>query len=163
MPWIPIKIVLGNFYHGLFKWCKHSLDIRVEGDFLECDEARALDIIHGLSSYFVYDHGFDTVIDRLSTIEKRMDALDLREGEKPKPDRKEILEIDDDWEPFVTISISNQDFLAYCDIGSMVPIIPRIIYDSLTLTNMDKFPYFHEHANGNVSEIQGRAKVIQVM
>src|SRR4051812_10984325 len=22
MPWIPIKIVLRNFYHGLFKWCK---------------------------------------------------------------------------------------------------------------------------------------------
>src|SRR3954469_19670931 len=51
MPWIPIKIVLRNFYHGLFKWCKHSLDIIAEGDFLECDEARALEIIHGLSSY----------------------------------------------------------------------------------------------------------------
>ena len=31
-----------------------------EGDFLECDEAIALDIIHGLSSYFVYDRGLDT-------------------------------------------------------------------------------------------------------
>ena len=62
MPWIPIKIVLRNFYHGLFIWCKHSLYIIAEGDFLECDEAKALDIIHGLSSYFVYDHGFDTII-----------------------------------------------------------------------------------------------------
>src|SRR3954463_2349499 len=60
MPWVSIKIVLRNFYHGLFKWCKHSLDIIAEGDFLECDEARALEIIHGLSSYFVYDHSFDT-------------------------------------------------------------------------------------------------------
>src|SRR4051812_42451983 len=66
MPWISIKIVLRNFYHGLFRWCKHSLDIIAEGDFLECDVARALDIIHGLSSYFVYDHGFDTIIDRLA-------------------------------------------------------------------------------------------------
>ena len=32
MPWIPIRIVLGNFYFGLFKWCKHSLDIIAEGD-----------------------------------------------------------------------------------------------------------------------------------
>ena len=62
MPWLPIKIVLRNFYHGLFRWCKHSLDIIAKGDFLECDEAKALDIIHGLSSYFVYDHGFDTII-----------------------------------------------------------------------------------------------------
>ena len=81
MPWIPLGIVLRNFYDGIFKWCKHSLDIITEGDFLECDEARALEIIHGLSSYFVYDHGFDTIIDRLATIEKRIDALDLKEVE----------------------------------------------------------------------------------
>src|ERR1041385_8242147 len=116
MPWIPIKIVLRNFYHGIFKWCKHSLDIIAEGDFLECDEARALDILHGLSSYFVYDRSIDTVIDRLATIEKRMDALDLKKVEEPKPNKKDIFEIDGDWEPFVRISISNQDFLAFCDI-----------------------------------------------
>src|SRR3954469_8679098 len=120
MPRIPIKIVLRNFYHCLFKWCKHSLDIIAEGDFLECDEARALDILHSLSSYFVYDRSFDTDIDRLATLEKRMDALDLRKVEEFKSNKKEMLEIDDDWEPFVRISISNQDFLAFCDIGSMV-------------------------------------------
>ena len=102
-----------NFLLWYFKWCKHSLDIIAEGDFLECDEARALEIIHGLSSYFVYDQGFDTVIDRLATVEKRIDALDLKEGEKPKPPKEEILETEDDWEPFVRISISNQDFLAF--------------------------------------------------
>src|SRR4051812_21163314 len=114
MPWIPIRIVLRNFYFGLFKWCKRSLDFKAEGDFLECDEARALEIIHDLSTYFVYDHGLDIVIDRLATIEKRIDALELKEVEKPKPHREEILEIDDDWKPFVRISISNQDFLAFC-------------------------------------------------
>jgi hypothetical protein len=161
MPWIPIKIVLRNFYHGLFRWCKHSLDIIAEGDFLECDEARALDIIHGLSSYFVYDHGFDTVIDRLATIEKRLDALDIREGEKPKPGRKDILEIEDDWEPFVRISISNQDFLAYCDIGSMVSTMPKVVHDSLNL-HMVNSSFYHEHANGDVSKIQGKVKDVQV-
>src|SRR3954469_15546640 len=81
MPWIPIRIVLRNFYFGLFKCCKHSLDLIAEGDYLECDEARALEIIHGLSSYFVYD-GFDTVINRLATIENRINALGLKEEEK---------------------------------------------------------------------------------
>ena len=47
MPWLPIR----NFYFGLFKWCKHSLDLIAEGDFLECDEAKDLEIIHGLSSF----------------------------------------------------------------------------------------------------------------
>src|SRR4051812_15009810 len=78
MPWIPIIIIHRNFYFGIFKWCKHSLDIIAEGDFLKCNEARALDIIYGLSSYFVYDHVLDTVIDRLYTTEKRIDALDLK-------------------------------------------------------------------------------------
>src|ERR1041385_3543401 len=133
MPWIPIKIVLRNFYHGLYKWCKHSLDILAEGDFLECDEARALDILHGLSSYFVYGRSIDTVIYRLATIEKRMDALDLRKVEELKSNKNEMLEIDDDWEAFVRISISNQDFLAFCDIGSMVSTMPKIVYDSLKL------------------------------
>src|SRR3954467_13791975 len=62
MPWLPIIIVLKKNLFGLFKWCKHSLDTIDEGDFLECDEARALEIIHGLSRYFVYD-GLDTVVD----------------------------------------------------------------------------------------------------
>src|SRR3954462_13560398 len=107
MPWIPINIVLRNFYHSLFKWCKHSLDIIAEGDFLECDQARAIDILHGLSSYFVYDLSVDTVIDRLAAIEKRMDDLHLRKVEELKTNKKEMLEIDDYWEPFVRISISN--------------------------------------------------------
>ena len=97
MPWIPIRIVLRNFYFGLFKWCKHSLDHIAEGDFLECDEARSLEIIHGISSYFVYDQGFNTVIDRLATIEKRIDALELKEVEKPKTPREEIFEKEGDW------------------------------------------------------------------
>ena len=111
------------FYFGLFKWCKHSLDLIAEGYFLECDEARGLEIIHGLSSYFIYD-GLDTVVDRIATIEKKLDALDLKEVGKLKPPKKEILEMEDDWEPFVRIFIFNQNLLAYCDIVSMVSTMP---------------------------------------
>src|ERR1041385_3155149 len=157
MPWIPIIIVLINFYHGLFKWCKQSLDNIFEGDFLECDEARALDILHSLSSYFVYDCSIDTVIDRLATIEKRMDDLDLRKVEELKPNKKEMLEIDDDCEPFVRISISNQDFLALCDIGSIVSTMPKIVYESLKL-DMDKLSSYHEHSNGDISKVKGKVK-----
>src|SRR4051812_14648468 len=129
MPWLPIRFVLRNFYFGLLKWCKHSLDLIAEGDLIECDEARDLEIIHGLSSYFVYD-GLDIVVDWISTIEKKLDALDLKEVGKLKPSEKEILEIEDDWEPFVRIVIFNQTILAYCDIGSMVSTMPKTIYDS---------------------------------
>src|ERR1041385_9507657 len=120
MPSISIKIVLRNFYHGFLKWCKHSLDIIAEGDFLECDEDRALEILHSISSYFVYDRSIDTVIDRHATIEKRLDALELGKVEEIKSNKKEMLVIDNDWEPLVRISISNHGFLALCDIGSTV-------------------------------------------
>src|ERR1041384_3342051 len=161
MPWIPIKFLLRNFYHGIFKWCKHSLDIIAEGDFLECDEARSLDILHSLSSYFVYDRSVDTVIDRLATIEKRLDALDLSKVEELKPNKKEMLEIDYDWEPFVRINISNQSFLAFCDIGSIVSTMPKIVYDSLKL-DVDKLSSYHEHSNGDISEVKGKVNEAQV-
>ena len=106
---------------------------------------------------------FDTVINRIATIEKRLDALVLKEVESLNPPREEILEIENDWEPFVRVVISNQNFLAFCDIGSTVSIMPSFIYDSLYLASMDKFPSFHEHSNGDISEIQGRLKDVQVM
>src|ERR1041384_6750197 len=53
--------------------------------------------------------------------------------------------------------------LLFCDIGSTVSIMPSFICDSLYLASMDKFPYFHEHSNGDISEIQGRLKDVQVM
>ena len=84
-------ILLETFYHGVFKWCKFSLDLLVAENFLRCEETKALDIINALSSFFVYDHGIDAIIDRLATIEKKIDALDLREVEKHKPVREEIL------------------------------------------------------------------------
>ena len=86
-----------------------------------------------------------------------MDDLDLRKVAELKFNKKEMLEIDDDWEPIVRISISNQDFLALCDIGSMVSTMPKRFYDPLKL-NMDNFSSYHEHTNGDISEIQGKVK-----
>ena len=65
-----MQVLLRTFYYGVFRWCKHSLDLLAGGDFVECEETRALDIINGLSSFFVYDHGVDAIIDRLDNIEK---------------------------------------------------------------------------------------------
>ena len=75
-------------------------------------------------------------------------------------EKEHILKIDDNWEPFVRISISNRDFIAYCDIGSMVFTMPKVVYDSLLLY-MEIFSSFHEHANGDISEIQGKVKDVQ--
>src|SRR3954463_11926655 len=41
--------------------------------------------------------------------------------------------------------------------------MPSFIYDSLYLASMENFPSFHEHSNGDISEIQGRLKDVQGM
>ena len=128
----------------------------------ECEETKDLDIINGFTSFFVYDHGVDAIIDRLDNIEKKIDALNLKEEERPIQGGQDLLEIEDDWEPFVRISTFNQYFLAYCDIGSMVSTMPKTVYDYLKLENMVDFPFRHAHANGDVSKIVGKVNNIQV-
>ena len=77
-PEKSMSILLDTFYHGVYKWCKFSLDLLAGGNFLRCDEVKALDIIDGISSYFIYHHGIDAILDSLAAIERRIDALDLK-------------------------------------------------------------------------------------
>src|SRR3954470_14802474 len=59
-------------------------------------------------------------------------------------------------------NIFNQNLLAYCDIGSMVSTIPKTVYDSLKLVSMVDLPCLHDHSNGNLYEIKGEVKNLQV-
>src|SRR3954467_8417427 len=43
----------------------------------------------------------------------------------------------------------------------MVSTMPKVFYDSLKF-NMNKLSSYHEHANGDISEIQGRIKDVPV-
>ena len=72
------------------------------------------------------------------------------------------MEIEDDWEPYVKINIFNQNLLAYCDIGSMISTMPKTVYDSLKLVSMVDLRSFHDHSNGNLYEIKGEVKNLQV-
>ena len=55
MPWIHIQVIFRSFYYGIFEWCRHSLDMIAGMNFLECNEARTLDIINGLANLIVND------------------------------------------------------------------------------------------------------------
>ena len=81
---------------------------------------------------------------------------------RPTQGGQDLLEVEDDWEPFIRISIFNQDLLAYCDIGSMVSSMPKTVYDSLKLESMVDFPFYHAHANGDISKIVGKVNNVQV-
>ena len=100
-----------TFYYGVFRWCKHSLDLLAGGDFIECEETKPLDIINGLSSFFVYDHGVDAIMDKLDIIEKKINDLDLKEVERPTQVGEEILEIEDDLDPLLGLAFFTKTFL----------------------------------------------------
>ena len=102
------------------------------------------------------------ITERLDSIERNIDALSLKEVERPTQGGQDLLEIKYDWKPFIRISIFNQDFLAYCDIGSMVSSMPKTVYDSLKLESMVDYPFYQAHANGDMSKIVGKVNNIQV-
>ena len=73
-----------------------------------------------------------------------------------------ISELENDWEPYIKISIDNQSFIAYCDLGSMISTMPKMVYDYLKYENMIDYPFYHPHANGTISKIEGLVKNVQV-
>src|SRR3954466_11904854 len=44
----------------------------------------------------------------------------------------------------------------------MVSTMPKIVYDSLRLVSMVDLPWFHDHSNGDLYEIKGEVKNLQV-
>ena len=44
----------------------------------------------------------------------------------------------------------------------MVSTMPKTVYDSLKLVSMVDLPCFHDHYNGNLYDIKGEVKNIQV-
>ena len=60
------------------------------------------------------------------------------------------------------IWIDNQSFIAYCDIGSMISTMPKMVYDHLKNESMIDYPLYHPYANGNISKFVGLVKDVQI-
>ena len=44
----------------------------------------------------------------------------------------------------------------------MVSSMPKTVYDSLKLESMVDYPFYHAHANGDISKIVGKVNNIQL-
>ena len=78
------------------------------------------------------------MITKLENIEKTLDELTLSHNLKEPP----LVELKNDWEPFIEISIGSEKFRAYCDLGSTMSIMPKMVYDLLNYDNMVNYPIF---------------------
>ena len=83
---LALNILLRWFYLGLFGWCKHALDLIVGGNYLECEDMKALNAINGLVSFMMKDIDLSAINDKLDKIVKKIDNLSLKEIERPLQD-----------------------------------------------------------------------------
>ena len=128
----------------------------VGGIFLDCEETKAFNAINGLVSFFVDDNAISDINYKLDKILKKLDVLSLKEIGRPLQDGKTLTELENDWEPYIRIQIDNQNFIAFCDIGSMLSTMPKIVYDSIKCESMIDYPFYHPHANESISKIIGK-------
>ena len=91
------------------------------------------------------------MLTRLDKIERSLNDINLSNPAKEQP----LVELKNDWEPFIEIIIGGEKFHAYCDLGSPMSIMPKIVFDLLKLDGMVDYPVFHFHTNGTIMKSLG--------
>jgi hypothetical protein len=119
------------------------LDATTEGDFLHCDGDQAFNIIKKLITIYSMPTDFDSslmsIFNRLNTLETHTASLNtcystLRKHFDYVPTNSEP----SSWYPTVKITISGKTFHACCDIMSEFYLIPKDVYESLSLWKLSK-------------------------
>ena len=141
---MDLRVLIKKFYHGLFSVYQLALDTMVGETFSEIDSMKAHNILSGLAIFPLVDE--TGIFSKLDKIEKSIDDLTLSHNLKEQP----LVELKNDWEPFIEINIGNEKFRAYCDLGSTMSIMPKMIYDLLKYDNLVGYPVFHFHADGTI-------------
>ena len=75
----------------------------VEGNFLECEDTKALNAINGLVRLLSEDIDKKAIHDKLDKIIEMIGKLNLNEVERPLQSGKVLTELENDWEPYIKI------------------------------------------------------------
>jgi hypothetical protein len=119
------------------------LDATAGGDFLHCDGDQAFNIIKKLITIYSMPTDFDSslvrIFARLNTLETHTACLNncystLREHFDYVPTNFEP----SSWFPTVKITISGETFHARCDIMSEFCLMPKNVYESLSLWKLSE-------------------------
>jgi hypothetical protein len=119
------------------------LDATAEGDFLHCDGDQAFNIIKKLITIYsmptYFDFSLVCIFNRLDTLETRTASLNtcyntLRQHFDYVPTNSEP----SSWYPTVKITISGETFHARRDIMSEFCLMPKAVYESLSLWKLSE-------------------------
>jgi hypothetical protein len=142
-PKMTLSLLLNSFYFGLSLRYRYALDATAEGDFLHCDGDQAFNIIKKLITIYsmptYYDSSLVCIFNRLNTLETHTASLNscyntLRQHFDYVPINSEPLS----WYPTVKITISGETFHACCDIMSEFCLMPKDVYESLSLWKLSE-------------------------
>jgi hypothetical protein len=137
-PKMTLSLLHSSFYFGLALCYRYALDTTAEGDFLHCDGDQAFNIIKKLITIYSIPTDFDSslviIFNRLNTLETSTTHL----GNCYSTLRQyfDYVPIDSEpssWYPTVKITISGETFHARCDIMSEFCLMPKDVYESLSL------------------------------
>jgi hypothetical protein len=142
-PKMTLSLLLSCFYFGLALRYRYALDATAEGDFLHCDGDQAFNIIKKLITIYSMPTDFDSslvsIFNRLNTLETHTASLNtcystLRQHFDYVPTNSEP----SSWYPTVKITISGETFHARCDIMSEFCLMPKDVYESLSLWKLSE-------------------------
>jgi hypothetical protein len=142
-PKMTLSLFLSCFYFGLALCYRYALDATAEGDFLHCDRDQAFNIIKNLITIYsmptYFDSSLVSIFNRLNTLETHTANLNtcystLRQHFDYVPSNSEP----SSWYPTVTITINGKTFHARCDIISELCLMPKDVYESLSLWKLSE-------------------------
>jgi hypothetical protein len=142
-PKMTLSLLLSSFYFGLALHYRYALDTIAGGDFLHCDGDQSFNIIKKLITIYSMPTDFNSslvsIFARLNTLETHTACLNnyystLREYFDYVPINFEP----SSWFPTVKITISGETFYARCDIMSEFCLIPKDVYESLSLWKLSE-------------------------
>jgi predicted aspartyl protease len=142
-PKMTLSLLLSCFYFGLALHYRYALDAIAEGDFLHWDGDQAFNIIKKLITIYSMPTDFDSSLvsnfNRLNTLETHTASLNtcystLRQHFDYVPTNFEP----SSWYPTVKITINGENFHARCDIMSKFFLIPKDVYESLSLWKLSE-------------------------
>jgi hypothetical protein len=135
---MTLSLLLSCIYFGLAFHYRYALDATAEGDFLHCDGDQAFNIIKKLIIVYSFLTNFDadlmSIFNRFNTLESRIDCLkNCYNTVHQHFDYVPINSEQSSWYPTVKITNDGETFYARCDIMSKFCLMPKDVYESLSL------------------------------
>jgi hypothetical protein len=137
-PKMTLSLLLSCFYFVLALRYRYALDATAEGDSLHCDGDQAFNIIKKLITIYSMPTYFDSslvcIFNRLNTLKTRTASLNTCYNTLHQHFNYVLANAKPlSWYPTVKITINGKTFHARCDIMSEFCLMPKDVYESLSL------------------------------